>query len=232
MYWARRRGEHNRLERTAQTRAEGAGGRGRREAGAGSSALCCWGGRDPPPSSRDGLSCAGGVASRVRPLQRLVRATGLGFPPNPGQVWRSVDSKSVSRSVERCKPPNKGAYMGFQYRTFQAPLLSGCGACAGRENPPLRWRLEMVAAPRCSTTVSVAGSSLYVEGERFEVRGVAYSPLLSFERRFEAPPDLFTPERRAVWHDDLQLLAGLGANTLRRVASGKKVRPPPAPANA
>ena len=26
MYWARRRGEHNRLERTAQTRAEGAGG--------------------------------------------------------------------------------------------------------------------------------------------------------------------------------------------------------------
>ena len=90
----------------------------------------------------------------------------------------------------------------------------------------------MVAAPGCSTSVSVAGSSLYVEGERFEVRGVAYSPLLSFERRFEAPPDLFTPERRAVWHDDLQLLAGLGANTLRRVARGKKVRPPPAPADA
>ena len=28
----------------------------------------CWGGQTPPPSSRDELSCAGGVASRVRPL--------------------------------------------------------------------------------------------------------------------------------------------------------------------
>ena len=33
VYWARRRGEHNRLERTAQTRAEGGGGGGGEEAG-------------------------------------------------------------------------------------------------------------------------------------------------------------------------------------------------------
>ena len=34
VYWARRRGEHNRLERTAQTRAEGGEGGGGEEAGA------------------------------------------------------------------------------------------------------------------------------------------------------------------------------------------------------
>ena len=34
VYWARRHGEHNRLERTAQTRAEGGEGGGGEEAGA------------------------------------------------------------------------------------------------------------------------------------------------------------------------------------------------------
>ena len=51
VYWARRRGEHSRLERTAKTRAEVGGGGGGEEAGAGragSNALCCWGGRPPP----------------------------------------------------------------------------------------------------------------------------------------------------------------------------------------
>ena len=36
-------------------------------------ALCCWGGQTPPPSSRDELSCAGGVASRVRPLSVCIQ---------------------------------------------------------------------------------------------------------------------------------------------------------------
>jgi len=46
---ARRRGEHNRLERTAQIRAEGGGGGGGEEAGAGSSVSSAAGGVRPPP---------------------------------------------------------------------------------------------------------------------------------------------------------------------------------------
>ena len=64
VYWARRRGEHNRLERTAQTRAEGGGWRGGGEE-AGESwvrALCCWGGRDPPPSSSALLLGGAGIS--------------------------------------------------------------------------------------------------------------------------------------------------------------------------
>ena len=61
VYWARRRGEHSRLERTAKTRAEVGGGGSGEEAGAGragSNALCFW----------DDFRCAGGVPSNVRPL--------------------------------------------------------------------------------------------------------------------------------------------------------------------
>ena len=90
---ARRRGEHNRLERTLkhEPRVEGRrrrrGGRAgsvRSAAGGGSgpppaAALCCWGGQTPPPSSRDGFRCAGGVPSNVRPLMRAeARVLNLG----------------------------------------------------------------------------------------------------------------------------------------------------------
>ena len=57
VYWARRRGEHNRLERTAQTRAEGGGGGGGEEAGGlGPVRSAAGGGRHPPLGLAAGMS--------------------------------------------------------------------------------------------------------------------------------------------------------------------------------
>eukprot|EP00310_Coccolithus_braarudii_P022803 CAMPEP_0183346696 /NCGR_PEP_ID=MMETSP0164_2-20130417/11732_1 /TAXON_ID=221442 /ORGANISM="Coccolithus pelagicus ssp braarudi, Strain PLY182g" /LENGTH=453 /DNA_ID=CAMNT_0025518011 /DNA_START=54 /DNA_END=1415 /DNA_ORIENTATION=- len=79
--------------------------------------------------------------------------------------------------------------------------------------------LSPVASPQCdlppSTDVSIAGRALLVNGDPYEVRGLAYSPLLGYEARMVAPPDIFTQRHAARWSLDLHHLAALGANTLR-----------------
>ena len=62
---------------------------------------------------------------------------------------------------------------------------------------------------------TVAGRSLLLDGAPFEVRGVAYSPLLSYAERNVSPPDVFLTARRALWERDLPLLQAMGANAVR-----------------
>ena len=65
VYWARRRGEHNRLELTAQTRAEGGGWGGGEEAGELGPCALLLGGGTPPPSSSALLLGGSGPPSAV-----------------------------------------------------------------------------------------------------------------------------------------------------------------------
>lgn len=54
-------------------------------------------------------------------------------------------------------------------------------------------------------------------GESFIVRGINYSPLLSYAERHTSPPDMFhsTPTNEAIWARDLPLIRDMGANTIR-----------------
>jgi len=61
----------------------------------------------------------------------------------------------------------------------------------------------------------VVGRSLRRDGRELEVRGVAYSPLLSHAERYTSPPDIFVRHHRDTWMRDLPLIAALGANTVR-----------------
>ena len=75
---------------------------------------------------------------------------------------------------------------------------------------------RVATASSCSAAVvSIAGRQLLVDGAPFVVRGVAYSPLLSYAQRAISPPDLFTLAHRHIWERDLAALQAMGANVLR-----------------
>ena len=65
--------------------------------------------------------------------------------------------------------------------------------------------------------VSVDGRMLLRGGAALAVRGVAYSPLISYARRDESPPNLFhhTEEQAALWARDLPKIKAAGANLIR-----------------
>tara|TARA_B110001452_G_scaffold114836_1_gene95280 strand:- start:1596 stop:3038 length:1443 start_codon:yes stop_codon:yes gene_type:complete len=54
-------------------------------------------------------------------------------------------------------------------------------------------------------------------GQPFIVKGINYSPLLSYAERLTSPPDMFhsTAVNEAIWARDLPLIRDMGANTIR-----------------
>ena len=63
--------------------------------------------------------------------------------------------------------------------------------------------------------VTISGTTLQVDGAAYEVRGVAYSPLLSYAERGTSPPDLSYSDHSAIWQRDLSSMAAHGVNTVR-----------------
>ena len=125
VYWARRRGEHSRLERTVETRAEVGGGGGGEEAGAGragSNALCCWGGRPFPPPSSSALLLGGGGIS-VKPY-KTAAVSKYGKRSSGENLW------STKPVVSPAYPPTasraRGTPVSFLLLScLAAPLLQG-----------------------------------------------------------------------------------------------------------
>ena len=67
-----------------------------------------------------------------------------------------------------------------------------------------------------SSRASVRGRQLYVEGARFTVRGVCYSPVpINGSVYFEPYGDYFTAEFSFIWRRDLPLIKAMGANMVR-----------------
>ena len=83
--------EHNRLERTAQTRAEGGGGGGGEEAG--ELGPVRWGGREPPPRSRALLLGGSG------PPPQQQRSAAGGVRPPPLAAGMALDVQGGYRAV-------------------------------------------------------------------------------------------------------------------------------------
>lgn len=69
--------------------------------------------------------------------------------------------------------------------------------------------------PMVSPVYGIAGRTLLRDGEPLTVRGVNYSPLLSWSDRSTSPPDAFLSANKELWDRDLPLIAGMGANTIR-----------------
>ena len=61
--------------------------------------------------------------------------------------------------------------------------------------------------------VSISNRSLLVDGAPFELRGIGYSPLISYAERGTSPPDLFYEAHRSIWERDLAAMASIGART-------------------
>eukprot|EP00471_Norrisiella_sphaerica_P001695 CAMPEP_0184486358 /NCGR_PEP_ID=MMETSP0113_2-20130426/7850_1 /TAXON_ID=91329 /ORGANISM="Norrisiella sphaerica, Strain BC52" /LENGTH=589 /DNA_ID=CAMNT_0026868187 /DNA_START=125 /DNA_END=1891 /DNA_ORIENTATION=- len=68
--------------------------------------------------------------------------------------------------------------------------------------------------------IALKGKELYVNGERFFLKGVAYSPVpLGDDPLYGAPyGDYYTNEYSAFWVRDFPLLKAMGANTIRTYA--------------
>ena len=63
--------------------------------------------------------------------------------------------------------------------------------------------------------IEVVGRTLLRGKTPLVIRGVNYSPLLSFAERDTSPPDAFLQARSHLWERDLPLIARMGANTIR-----------------
>ena len=141
VYWARRRGEHNRLERTAQTRAEGAGGGA---AGGGSWVQCALllGGSGPPPSSSALLLGGAGISVQTAAVSSMRSSC--------ENLWSA--SKSV---VSPAGPPTANRAV----RGTPASLLRlSCLAAPLRQGGKIRLSQPII---RRGTAGSTAGCTRY-----------------------------------------------------------------------
>jgi hypothetical protein len=71
------------------------------------------------------------------------------------------------------------------------------------------------SSPLTLAPIEVVGRVLYRGGSPLVVRGVNYSPLLSYAERETSPPDAFLRARAHLWERDLPLIASMGANAVR-----------------
>ena len=61
--------------------------------------------------------------------------------------------------------------------------------------------------------MTISGRTLLVDGSPFEVRGMAYSPLLSYAERETSPHDQTFSTYSSIWERDLTAMASMGVNT-------------------
>ena len=113
--------------------------------------------------------------------------------PNSGGVYLACCSDSPASPSP--PPPPRG------------PPSPSAAATASPSPPP----------PRSPPPVSLDGRLLVRGGDAFIVKGVNYSPLLSYAERLTSPPDMFhsTTVNEAIWARDLPLIRDMGANTIR-----------------
>eukprot|EP00756_Hemistasia_phaeocysticola_P008616 Hpha_TRINITY_DN14678_c0_g1::TRINITY_DN14678_c0_g1_i1::g.48572::m.48572 len=66
-----------------------------------------------------------------------------------------------------------------------------------------------------SVVVKWNSSEIYVNGNRFIVRGVGYSPIPPGKKTLYEPFDLFTAGNKPIWKRDVPLIAKMGSNLIR-----------------
>ncbi|KAK3271990.1 hypothetical protein CYMTET_19686 [Cymbomonas tetramitiformis] len=93
--------------------------------------------------------------------------------------------------------------------------IPGCLHCIMAILTALLWQ------PVHPTIVTTDGREIFIDGEKFFMRGMAYSPApIGQYPKYQQPlGDFFTPEYAEIYTRDLLLLKGMGCNSVRLYAS-------------